>query len=247
MTQFTEEEDRMFLRELSAAPPFEVSYGMRGERWKLIATRVSQAVGHTVTPRSLRDRLATLEKNFKRAEEVSRRASGIAEEYSERDDLLEQYINLKETNRRIGTVEAPEESSSLQNVVIAASSPNDALMTTDETESLYAVDTRVSRVRRNPKQSVLMEAVANQLSVSRQASEERLEIAREEAKRHVERVRQEDRRLELEERRLLFEMSKYEHQEQERRQLGKQNKHLAELLKHLIHHQRQSKENHFEK
>lgn len=121
-------------------------------------------------------------------------------------------------------------------------------MTTDETESLYAVDTRVSsRVMRKPKQSVLMEAVANQLSMSRQASEERLEITREEAKRHEERVRQEDRRLDLEERRLLFEMSKYEHQEEERKQQHEQNKHLAELLSHLIHHQRRSEQNHFDK
>lgn len=121
MTQFTEEEDRMFLRELSSAPPFEVSYGMREERWKLIATRFSQAAGHTVTPRSLRDRLATLEKNFKRAEAASRRASGIAEEYSERDDLLEQYINLRETRRRAGMVAASVEPPPTQNVVINAS------------------------------------------------------------------------------------------------------------------------------
>lgn len=238
----------MLLRELRAAPPFEVSYGMREERWRLIATRFSHAAGHTVTSRSLRDRLATLEKNFKRAEAASRRASGIAEEYSERDGLLEQYINLRETRRRAGMVRASEEPPPTQNVVINASSQNDALVATDETESLYAVDTRVSsRVMRNPRQSLFMDAVVNQVSMSRQASEERLEIAREEAKRHEKHLHHEDRRLDLEERRLHFEMSKYEHQEEGRKQQHEQNKHLAELLSHLIHHQRRSKQKHFDK
>ena len=145
MPHFTEEEDVTLLREVRATPPFDVEHGKLAQRWEEIAERVSAATGRDIASRSLQDRLATMSKSFKRNEASSRRASGVSEEASEREDLIEEYLSLKDTMRRGVKKGPPGESSSFKNLLIDQSSRRSVTSEMEEGDGPLAIDTNVSK------------------------------------------------------------------------------------------------------
>ena len=197
MPHFTEEEDITLLREVRATPPFDVEHGKLAQRWEEIAERVSAATRRDIASRSLQDRFATMIKSFKRNEAPPRRASGVSEEASERDDLIEEYLSLKDTMRRATKKGPPGESSSLKDFATDQSSRRSVASEMGEEDKPLAIDTNVSKKElKSIKQSNFGSIFMEHLTVSKMTRDEVLVVMREQAQN--------------EQRRLEFEIKKFE-------------------------------------
>src|ERR1700722_13187988 len=117
---FTEEEDRIILREVLACPPCEANYGQVQHVWEKIARYASSAANRTMEARSVRDHFTCLLNNFKKRSA----ASQIPDPPSERDQILEEYLDLCEDVKRRGkprTSDAVAEARQTNNMVLKRS------------------------------------------------------------------------------------------------------------------------------
>lgn len=97
---FTEDEDCIILTEVLAAPPCDAKHGQAQNAWEEIAKRASSTAKRVMETRSVRERVASLIKNFKQKDAAELRASGILDTPSDRDNMLQEYIEYCEEAKK---------------------------------------------------------------------------------------------------------------------------------------------------
>jgi hypothetical protein len=91
------DKDIVLLRELVAQRPFLAGYGNVENSWQSVVQAYSQNYpDDSLTVAAARSRFATMVADFKKEERLSKKASGISEEYSEWKQLLTEVTSLLE-------------------------------------------------------------------------------------------------------------------------------------------------------
>ncbi|KAG9397930.1 hypothetical protein AC1031_016348 [Aphanomyces cochlioides] len=93
--RFKASTDVDLLREVMRIQPFAAEYGQTGRRWEQLSVCMCEIHGEgAVTAYSCRRRFEDLVENFKNETMNSLRASGTDEEYTEREQLLQDIVDL---------------------------------------------------------------------------------------------------------------------------------------------------------
>ncbi|KAH7948829.1 hypothetical protein HPB49_002693 [Dermacentor silvarum] len=88
-TRFSQDTDLALLREVRAVKPFADQAG-----WASVATNVKTATQKDFSQRALRDRLDLLLAQYRRNDRANMRKSGTEEQYTEKDQLLQEISQL---------------------------------------------------------------------------------------------------------------------------------------------------------
>ncbi|KAG9415752.1 hypothetical protein AC1031_000130 [Aphanomyces cochlioides] len=87
------------LREVMRIQPFSADYGQTGRRWDELSRCMCEIHGDgSVNSYSCRRRFEDLLQNFKKDNMASLRASGTEEEYTERDQLLQDIVDMMDAS-----------------------------------------------------------------------------------------------------------------------------------------------------
>ena len=91
---WNEMKDVQLCREVLVVEPYKHKKGSResGQLWTTISDNLNNIPGFTVTARAVRERLQTLEVQFKRNNNIEIKATGINPEQTELDTLLEEIV-----------------------------------------------------------------------------------------------------------------------------------------------------------
>ncbi|KYN27936.1 hypothetical protein ALC57_02656 [Trachymyrmex cornetzi] len=112
--RFTNEDDLVLLKEVTSLNPYEDK-----ERWKTIADRVGAASKKNFSVRAVRDHVEHLLKNWIKTNRANLKKSGIKEEYTEKEQLLQEIEDLQQEYK--GTAASKKSNNSnLQNRGIQA-------------------------------------------------------------------------------------------------------------------------------
>ena len=93
--RFNAATDVLLLREVTAKNPYAMGYGRVLECWKEISAALNAAGGRTAW-RACRDRSDKLIEQYKQEDRESLRRSGTAEEYEEKERLLQELVELRQ-------------------------------------------------------------------------------------------------------------------------------------------------------
>ncbi|OWY93342.1 hypothetical protein PHMEG_00037310 [Phytophthora megakarya] len=83
------------IRIVTRRKSYSAPHGTGEDEWQQVADALNQATTASFSFRACRDKVAALLKDHKRANAVSRRASGITEKHTGLSDLVEGYLQLK--------------------------------------------------------------------------------------------------------------------------------------------------------
>ncbi|RHY14925.1 hypothetical protein DYB32_010807 [Aphanomyces invadans] len=92
--RFTIAADVDLLKEVALVAPYDAAYGQTTARWDEIGDNMRSIHGDTITASSCRKRFDDLLSAFKKATLKALRASGTEEEYNERDQLLQDIVDM---------------------------------------------------------------------------------------------------------------------------------------------------------
>jgi hypothetical protein len=216
MKQFTNDEDVTLVKEVRATPPFEAEYGKVAVLWDEIAERFFALTNRKVKGRALMDRFLKLVKDYKERKEASRKVSGSGEDLSEKDLLIEEYVDLEATWKRQREKLSPTESSpslkSLANSRLSLKSPSSDLGRVDRPDPIDA-SSFVKRTK-NSKQAAMAESILEQTKTSRISSEERMLMIKKNVKIERQRLQIEREKVDNETKRLEIESRRFEHDAQ---------------------------------
>ena len=210
MRHFTIEEDTKILQEISAKPPFHVIHGQSKEAWEELAAKISESIGRTLTYRAVQDRFAILMKKFKKKEAVSRKESGVSEEVSAMDTLLQECLNAMEGPK---PTKKTFKVSRRKDLALRRFSGNPESSELSDLEDPVATDTRPlptikpPSITRRPKDPELPNFMMNYAASSRASNDERNNSEKSKA-------RSEKKRTKIERERFDFEIRRYEEDKQ---------------------------------
>ncbi|ETI49698.1 hypothetical protein F443_06500 [Phytophthora nicotianae P1569] len=101
--------------------PYAAPYGKGDAEWQAFANDLNTAVQASFSSRACRDKVSALIKNHTQESDVSRRASGIAENHTELSDNIEAYLQLKTRFKEKRQTDAEKKKRKKQRIVTAGS------------------------------------------------------------------------------------------------------------------------------
>lgn len=107
MFRFNAARDILLLREVVGQRPFAAEHGQGARIWDQISSTLN-SIGMDVTSTTVRGRCAHLKQAFRKEQLAQLRRSGTEEEYDEREQLLQDYIELEEAAESEGIARREE-------------------------------------------------------------------------------------------------------------------------------------------
>ncbi|KUF79980.1 hypothetical protein AM587_10017604 [Phytophthora nicotianae] len=101
--------------------PYAAPYGKGDAEWQAFANDLNTAVQASFSSRACRDKVSALIKNHTQESDVSRRASGIAENHTELSDNIEAYLQLKTRFKKKRQTDAEKKKRKKQRIATAGS------------------------------------------------------------------------------------------------------------------------------
>ncbi|KAJ0391835.1 hypothetical protein ATCC90586_011254 [Pythium insidiosum] len=89
---FTAAADLALLKEMLNVRPFAAEHGQKNDKNMVVTSNLNQHLGTTLSVRTVKERFALLVEDFQKSDAQYRRKSGVAEDYVEQQQLLQDII-----------------------------------------------------------------------------------------------------------------------------------------------------------
>ena len=207
---FKAQDDIDLLKLVLSDPPFKGKHGEVNQKWETLLGKLKW----DVTARTLSDRFALLVKQFKTSNSENLKKSGTEEEYTERDVLLQDIVDLMKESETI-----PDSSKTGREI------RENSLKHLNQNETVFF-------------QSSKKKKDADILEIFRMEQERKAETSLKKFETEKKTLELEEKRLLLEEKRLETEKENMEYErkqrEEEQKQSFEERKLMFELMKQVL-------------